>query len=162
MQFLTPEFRERFMRSVRKTESCWIWTRPPRTDGYGQVLAFDGLKRKVMTAHRVSYLMHHGPLVDGLCVLHSCDTPLCVNPDHLSLGTHLDNMADMVAKGRQVKGRGRLNSKLCEAAVIEIRRRHGEGESQTTIGRDFGVTRKTVFMVATRRAWKHVAALEAA
>ena len=92
------------MRSVRKTESCWIWTRPPRTDGYGQVLAFDGLKRKVMTAHRVSYLMHHGPLVDGLCVLHSCDTPLCVNPDHLSLGTHLDNMADMVAKGRQVKG----------------------------------------------------------
>jgi hypothetical protein len=82
----------------RKVDSgCWEWLRAVRTDGYGTVK-----DRRDITvgAHRVSWQEHKGEIPEGLHVLHKCDNKLCVNPDHLFLGTHKDNMKDMIGKGR--------------------------------------------------------------
>jgi hypothetical protein len=84
---------------------CLLWLGKVGTDGYG--LFKVGGKRRA--AHRVSYEIHKGPIPPGLWVLHRCDTPACVNPEHLFLGTHADNMRDMVAKGRMA-GTGGINA----------------------------------------------------
>jgi hypothetical protein len=80
---------------------CWIWTGATVDGGYGQFsLGRDGYASVVQQAHRWSYEHFVGAIPDGMCVLHRCDTPACVNPEHLFLGTQSDNMADMRAKGR--------------------------------------------------------------
>ena len=98
-----PSLEERFWEQVDKNgpvhpvlgSACWLWVGKQRTSGYG------GFGTKY--AHRTSYELAHGVYAPELWVLHKCDNPPCVNPDHLFLGTHLDNMRDMVAKGRQKK-----------------------------------------------------------
>lgn len=88
----------RFWSHVNKTDSCWEWDRPYK-DGYGLFFA-DGQR---MGAHRFSWILANGPIPDGLLVCHHCDNRCCVNPSHLFLGTHRDNMIDMVKKGRVVE-----------------------------------------------------------
>lgn len=88
---------QRFWNKVEKTDGCWLWTASTFTDGYGK-FKFDGKNRR---AHRMSWIMENGEIPDGMVVLHSCDTPLCVNPAHLSLGTPKDNTQDMIKKNRQ-------------------------------------------------------------
>lgn len=95
---ITP-IAERFWSKVSKTDGCWLWTGYTNAKGYGRIATADG----VAMAHRVSYEMHFGPIPDGMLVLHSCDTPSCVRPDHLSAGTHMDNMHDKVARRRHHK-----------------------------------------------------------
>lgn len=89
---------ERFWEKVEKTSSCWIWT--ASKDGCGYGLIGMGPGRKVGKANRVSWELHNGPIPKGKCVLHHCDTPQCVNPDHLFLGTQRINALDREAKGR--------------------------------------------------------------
>jgi hypothetical protein len=86
----------RFWKSVNKDGYCWLWTRKPDAYGYG-VFSVNGRHTR---AHRFSWELHHGPVPDGLWVLHKCDTPACVRPDHLFIGTQMDNVTDMIAKGR--------------------------------------------------------------
>jgi hypothetical protein len=78
------------------TTGCWLWLRSRDKDGYGSLRA-DGRTRR---AHREAYMAYMGPIPDGAHVLHKCDTPACVNPDHLFLGTQRDNLRDCVVKGR--------------------------------------------------------------
>src|SRR5574341_1528919 len=85
---------ERFWRRVQKTDTCWFWLTGSGTYGW---FSFEG---KALGAHRMSWILAHGPIPKGMCVLHHCDIPRCVRPDHLFLGTHSDNMRDMWAKGR--------------------------------------------------------------
>lgn len=87
----------------RPSGACWIWTGPTNNHGYGR---FGGSRY----AHRVSYQLAHGPIPPGMVVLHRCDNPPCVNPDHLSLGTQRDNVRDMVTKGRHNPGGFRSRS----------------------------------------------------
>lgn len=95
---------ERFFAKVEKTDSCWIWKGNARGNAKFMYGKFDYMG-KVFSAHRVSWEMHNGKIPKGgdyrgICVCHSCDNPLCVNPEHLFLGAHKNNMRDKVLKRR--------------------------------------------------------------
>ena len=92
----TTPINQRFWDKINKTDSCWIWS-ASTTRGYGRLM----IKKNVtIAAHRYSAMLHFGMFDSRLLVLHKCDNPACVNPEHLFLGTEKDNMVDMVSKGR--------------------------------------------------------------
>jgi hypothetical protein len=148
--------KERFDQKVTRVagSDCWIWTAHSSRGGYGRLIV-DG---KVRQAHRIAWELTYGPVEYGLCVCHRCDVRLCVNPDHLFLGTFADNVHDMIAKGRRntgtrPRGVGHLNAKLTEEKVRAIRTSdlsHGE------LARSLGVSRKCVENVLLGRTWRHV------
>jgi hypothetical protein len=89
---------QRFWGKVKKSDGCWEWQAYRDEDGYGSVGSFGNADR--MSTHRYSWVLHNGPIPADLFVLHRCDNPPCVRPDHLFLGTVLDNNRDAIAKGR--------------------------------------------------------------
>src|SRR5580765_4132099 len=117
---------------------CWLWTAAVLKDGYGHIAA-GGRHGMYLQAHRASWEIHRGPIPPGVCVLHKCDTPSCVNPDHLFLGTQLENIAD-----RHAKGRSRAPRKLTAGALKEIRARVVAGETRRDLAEEFGVDPSTV------------------
>jgi len=169
MNAFTPDRIARFWSRVRKTDRCWEWTGLRFADSmrYGR-FSFNGGSLRV---HRLSWILAHGPIPDGLFVLHRCDNPICVWPDHLFLGTQAENIRDCVSKGRNAIGdrngsrlnrgrhRGTLNpsAKLTEPDVTAIRRLVGHGQiTRADIGRLYAVTGQTVTSIARRRLWVHV------
>ncbi len=125
---------------------CWIW-QGYTSGGYG---AFK-MNGKHQKAHRVSYLIHKGEIGKGLVVLHSCDVPLCVNPDHLSLGTQADNIADMGRKGRQRAGRRWTDEQIAEAKEM-VR----SGQTKRAVEAVFGMSEGTMTRVFQGKIWKHI------
>ena len=89
------DIKKRFESKIKKTKDCWFWTTSKNKDGYGRSY-YKGMR----LAHRIAWILYKGKIPKGLCVLHKCDNPSCVNPTHLFLGTHQDNMSDMKRKGR--------------------------------------------------------------
>lgn len=143
---------DRFWSRVDKTGTCWVWTGAPATkEGYGRV-GIDGRKHLV---HRLSYVLANGQIPDGLLVLHTCDNPPCVRPDHLFVGTDADNRADMVAKGRQVilHGEDHPRAKLSQADVDRIRSEVAGGRMQKDLAAEYGVTRQLVSAIVNRKCW---------
>ena len=133
-----------FLRKVAMDPSptgCWEWRGAQGSDGYGRVRR----KSKTYSAHRFSYELFKGQIPQGLCVLHQCDNPLCVNPTHLFLGTKRDNTADMLRKGRQ----GFSGRRLDEEQVLQIRVCLERGENKRTIAERFDVCRSTVQDIAS-------------
>ena len=145
-----PSLEERFFSKVDKTESCWLWEGGIRGNGYG------GFDRR--PAHRVSWEMNNGQIPDGMNVLHKCDVRICVNIDHLFLGTQSDNMNDMYAKGRGNNARGlqKVMTNLNDSAVINIRNDHENGETGASIARRLGLCESTISMIVNRKRWTHV------
>jgi hypothetical protein len=143
----------RLYKRLTVTPGCWIWGGSISQAGYGSI----GFLEKVIGAHRVSYIVHFGPIPEGLNVLHRCDNRRCVNPDHLFLGTIRDNNADRQTKGRSVipnnRGSRNGNAKLTDTQVQQIRddqRLHRE------IAQAFHISRATVGDIKNGKRWKHV------
>ena len=134
---------------------CWLWAGAmPHFPGYG-TLTVEG---RTVAAHRTSWNEFRGPIPRGLRVLHHCDVRPCINPDHLFLGTHGQNMSDMVCKGRSLVGSRNHNAKLLEADIAEIWRLREAGETQKAIGQRFGVSQVKISQILLGKAWRHFGA----
>lgn len=172
---------ERFWSRVDRQgpDDCWLWQGSLKDNGYG-IIGSGGRGGKSIYVHRLSYDLAHpdDPLPDGWNACHTCDVrwaddtyKRCVNPAHLFAGTHQDNMDDMWAKGRgaigerhglvkhperHAHGEAHHRAKLTDEKVIEIRRQLALGETDTALGREFGVDRKNIAAIRTGHTWRHL------
>jgi HNH endonuclease len=149
---VTSRARERFWAKADKSGDCWTWRGGRHVCGYGQFW----LGGRLRLAHRVAWELEHGPVPDGLGVLHRCDNRPCVNPAHLFLGTQVDNNADMVAKGRGVAGSTHGMARLTEADVLDIRVVYALGGGQRDIARAYGMAQQHVSSIVNRVKWRHL------
>lgn len=146
---------ERFLaKTVRNLSGCLIWTGASVGHEpwiYGTV--WDG--SRVVKAHRWAYEHWIGPIQEGQVVRHRCDVTLCVDPAHLIPGMHIDNMRDMVERGRSPRNDGERNprAKLTAEEVVIIRQRAEAGESQSAIARSIGVTSQMIGRIVRRQNW---------
>jgi hypothetical protein len=131
--------------------SCWTWLGGLDWDGYG--MGWDGALKKTVRAHRLVYETLVGPIPTGKCLLHRCDNPVCVNPDHMFIGTIADNNRDMHAKGRGAVGEKHGMNKLSEADVLAIRAHPG---TQVQIAAEFGVSQGLVHHIKSKRLWANL------
>jgi hypothetical protein len=106
-------------------------------------------------AHQFAYERAYGPIPDGMMIRHSCDTPLCCNPGHLSLGTQQDNMNDASLRGRTLRGERGTSAKLSERDVIQIREMLLCGTKQKDIANRFGVSPSTISLISSGKNWAH-------
>jgi hypothetical protein len=146
----TPE--ERFWSKVDKTSNpngCWEWTGGKIRNGYGSFT----LNCKSIVSHRFSYELYNGSIPTGLHVLHKCDNRICVNPNHLFLGTNQDNMSDKVAKGRQAKGSTIGKAKLTEEQVLDIKTHKITCKEYA---KKYGITMSTIYDIWNRKTWTHI------
>lgn len=145
---------ERFWPRVSKTDACWLWTGAHDKHGYGSIGVSSTRTDKT---HRVSWALTHGAIPDGLHVLHRCDTPACVNPEHLFLGTHADNMRDMANKSRRAFGSRHHGAKLTEGLVALMKQRMREGVGTLQLAREFNIAPSSVSEIRHGRRWRRVA-----
>lgn len=134
---------------------CWVWMASTNKKGYGRI-GKAGKYGPIELAHRVSWAMAFGAIDGDGCVLHRCDNPGCVRPEHLFIGTRADNNADMKAKARSPRGTDQWHAKLTEDDVREIRRRAAEGYTLRSLADLFGVSVPNVHHVVKRDTWSHV------
>ena len=125
---------------------CWLWSSCIGSDGYGRA---SGSVR----AHRLSWEIAFGEIPAGMLVCHKCDTPACVNPDHLFLGTPLDNSRDMSRKFRGVNGERASTAKLTDEQVMEI---IASDETCADLAKQFSVSDTTISFIKLGRTWKHL------
>ncbi len=146
---------QRFEDKVDRSGECHEWRAYRNRTGYGVFSVRTGVNNQ---AHRFAYEMENGPIPEGMYVLHSCDNPGCVNPEHLRVGSQKENMDDRRVRGRDADRRGERNggAKLTDSAVVEIRRLYKEGEMQKDLAERFGVANQLISRIVNRKCWVHV------
>jgi hypothetical protein len=149
---------------IASPDECWEWMRSKTPLGYGRL----NIRGRVIYAHRISYIMTKNPIPDGLCVLHRCDNPGCINPFHLFLGTKKDNTRDMITKKRHPnmcfpKPKQKYRSKwlpgsrakrLTIVQVLEIREAFIPNENVKELAEKYKVTTVTIHGIVSRRSWR--------
>jgi hypothetical protein len=149
---LIKRFCEKY--KVDPASGCWFWTASVAGKGYGQIKL--PLTRRQVYAHRLSYEIHVGQVPSDAMVLHRCDTPRCVNPEHLFLGTGADNLADMASKGRHLYGERNIKHRLTEKQVHSIFDLSDAGWSQHRIAKKVKVGQPQVGRILRGLRWRHV------
>lgn len=141
---------DRFWPKVNKggADECWPWLAGKMTSGYGQIRGGSEEQHRMVSAHRVAWELAYGPIPSGMCVCHHCDNRECVNPAHLFIGTLVDNVIDMVAKGRQ-------HHVLRSEDIPIIRNLRGK-RTQRELAKMFNVSKSTINNVQLGRACRWV------
>src|SRR5580658_4965203 len=139
--------RERFEAKYmpEPNSGCWLWIAARDRKSYGVI---GTANRRIDRAHRISYMLHHGYMPEN-SVLHKCDTPECVNPDHLFVGTQKDNVQDMLRKHRDNAARGENagQAKLTDVQIVEIREMASKKVSSRAIGAKYGVSHTCILWI---------------
>lgn len=146
---------ERFWSRVERGDGCWNFPSSDHGKGYRRF----SVGQQSHYAHRIAWALIDGAIPDDLGVLHHCDNRACVRPDHLFLGTNLDNIEDKVRKGRQQRGETSGRTKLTGEDVRTIRTKAIDGENNTAIARTYGVSRCCISAIVLRRNWRHIVRL---
>lgn len=142
----------RFLNNIEISDSgCWEWTASILRNGYGNF----SVNNKVTCVHRWAYQHYIGPIQKGLFVCHSCDNRKCVNPDHLFIGTHGDNIRDASKKGR-LKNIKRNPHHLTESQVVEIIKLLQFSKAYSSIAKIFSISRQAIYLIDHNRSWKHL------
>jgi hypothetical protein len=148
--------KEKFIKKVDLVPGgCWSWLGAHNRTGYGTINIKHASGRwTVVGAHRLAWELFNGPIPEGMQVLHNCDNPNCVNPEHLRLGTQSENIKESFDKGRSIQ-KGEYNGAhvLTEEAVREIRT---SDSSNTELGEKYGVHSSTISLVRSNKRWGHV------
>jgi hypothetical protein len=159
MSSVNKEAIEKILKYSTPTQSgCWEWSGCIQGNGYSRV-RLDG---KTQYGHRAAYSAFKGEIPEGLDVCHTCDNRMCVNPDHLFVGTRKDNMQDCAKKGRTTKGMSfgegeqAAYSKLTEPEVLMARMLAAEGKNPRVIAEQFGVHKDTIRHIIKRKTWRHI------
>ena len=136
--------------SPEPNSGCWLWVGNATPSGYG--VSWSG---KTMRAHRHSWEIHVGPIPANKIICHKCDNRLCVNPDHLFLGTNKENTADAWRKGRMKRflGEAHGQAKFVNADVLDIR---ASGDSVISLAKKYGVNSETIYNILKRKPWVHL------
>lgn len=154
--------RDRFYQKVILPDDlndCWIWQGAQTQHPYCSYGRFTWLNGKLIMAHHAAWYLSGRQIPPGKILMHTCDNPLCVNPDHLRIGTRQENVQDMLDKGREdhLKGMQKASSKLTDAQVRQIRALYSTGQlSQAELGEQFGVYQTTVSRIVRRTGWAHI------
>lgn len=135
---------------TRPPSGCWLWTGKNAAGGYGYVEWTKAL------AHRHAWESLRGPIPAGMLVRHTCDVPACINPAHLRVGTRQENTADALARQRVAAGTHHPAAIFTADQVREIRARYANGETQWSLGNEFGASRSTIWALLTGKTYKHV------
>lgn len=152
---------KRLFRKVKKTKSCWLWTGSVTRSGYGY-LGIGGRFAKSQGVHRISWTIRNGTIPDGKWILHKCDIKKCVNPKHLYVGTHKDNVLDAVKRKRYLSGERNPSSRLSSKNVEYIRKNYIKGTGRSDPGnrlilqRKFGISLTHIGRILRRERWGHL------
>jgi HNH endonuclease len=151
---------QRFWSYIQKTDTCWLWTGGKFRSGYGQIGTCEKPNR-TLRAHRYSWELHFGPIPSGQILLHSCDNPLCVNPGHMSLGTHRDNIKDAIKKRRWNADRVFSHEEVRQIrALYESQkcwpRNVSRPHSLQNLANQFHVTKGAIAAIVQRRTYKNI------
>lgn len=143
-----------FWDRVQKTDSCWLWTGYKDKNGYGRLT----VNQESKLAHRLSWELTYGNIPEGMCVLHKCDNPKCVNPVHLFIGTQLDNIKDCNTKkrasGGSLPGERNKAAKITSEDAIQIfTERNINRKRLIDISKNYGISLQAVHLIATGKKW---------